>query len=747
MRTLTKTYLLYSIFCLLGLNLIAQEDLTEAEIESIQDRIEFDISFAQNNIDNKDFYKAQDDLEQALELAKQINDNKSIGLIYSKMGKLYYIQENPEEATKILVKAIEKQRFAKDNINIAETYKTLGLVYLKQKKEYNNAIDYFNSAEVIFENEDLHSYEAETKMYKADAYFILKNYDLAQDLYEEVISLSKRYQHNQLLSTSYLKLGQTKAALGNVNEAENLANLGFQIAEKNGFIDILSIGYKVKSDIKEAAGEYKASNTLLKKHLKLNDSLLKVKRSHLAEDKKLEFLYDNPVEYQKEREADLQKEANSSWLEKLTTILSIALITILSLLTLSLYKNNNIRLKSNNILHKKNAELTIAMEKAELATKTKANFLSTVTHELRTPLYAVTGLTNMLLEENPKPEQVQHLKSLKFSGDYLLTFINDILQINKIEANKVDIEPEVFNLKKKVENVISALNNSALDNNIKIHFEYDRNLPENFNADQLKISQILINLIGNSIKFTKDGDIWIRIIQQKISGDNLEVRFEIEDNGIGISEEKQQNLFESFSQGSIQINRKYGGTGLGLSIVKGLIDILKGKIYLKSELGKGTTFYFELPLKRSHEEVKVEKTAYFKDVDEIELSNIKILVVEDNKINQMITRKILNKMNLHCDVVDNGEEAVDKVKTGNYDVVLMDIHMPGISGIEATRMIRAFDRELTIFALTAVTIEDKMQEFDEAGFTDIIPKPFKQEDFERKLYNALMSDNTQITQE
>ncbi|MCP4055588.1 MAG: hybrid sensor histidine kinase/response regulator, partial [Mesoflavibacter sp.] len=175
--------------------------------------------------------------------------------------------------------------------------------------------------------------------------------------------------------------------------------------------------------------------------------------------------------------------------------------------------------KSNNILHKKNAELTVAMEKAELATKTKANFLSTVTHELRTPLYAVTGLTNMLLEEDPKPEQIQHLKSLKFSGDYLLTFINDILQINKIEANKVDVEPEVFNLKKKVENVISALNNSALDNNINIHFEYDRNLPENFNADQLKISQILINLIGNSIKFTKDGDIWIRIIQQKVSGD------------------------------------------------------------------------------------------------------------------------------------------------------------------------------------------------------------------------------------
>ena len=741
MSTLIKTYLLSFMLFLFGANSFAQ-NLTDQEVDDLKNKISFYINFAQNNINNNEYYKAQDDLDQALKLAKQINDNKSIGLIYSKIGKLNYIIEDPDEAIKVLVKAIEKQRFAKDEINIAETYKTLGIVYLNNKKEYNSAIDYFNSAQSIFEDKDLHAYEAETVMYKGDAYFALENYTLAEELFDKAISLSKRYQQNKILSSAYLKLAKTKAVLNKPDEAENLANLGFQIAEKNNFIDVVNLAYKIKSKIKEEAGDYKSSYSLLKKHLSLNDSLLKAKRDYLSPEKSLAFMYDNPIEYQKEREADLEKEVSSSWLEKLTTILSIALITILSLLTLSLYKNNNIRLKSNNILHKKNAELTIAMEKAELATKTKANFLSTVTHELRTPLYAVTGLTNMLLEENPKPEQVQHLKSLKFSGDYLLTFINDILQINKIEANKVDLEPEVFNLKKKAENVISALNNSALDNNIKIHFEYDRELPENFEADQLKISQILINLIGNSIKFTKDGDIWIRIIKQKQSGDHLEVRFEVEDNGIGISEEKQQNMFESFSQGSIQINRKYGGTGLGLSIVKGLIDILKGKIYLKSKLGKGTTFFFEIPMKKSHEEVKLPKTNFFKDVDEIELSNIKILVVEDNKINQMITKKILNKMKLYCDVVDNGEEAVDRVKTNKYDVVLMDIHMPGISGMEATKIIRTFDKDLTIFALTAVTIEDKMQEFEEAGFTDIIPKPFKQEDFERKLYNALMiTDN------
>jgi hypothetical protein len=348
----------------------------------------------------------------------------------------------------------------------------------------------------------------------------------------------------------------------------------------------------------------------------------------------------------------------------------------------------------------------------------------------------------MLLEENPKPDQIQHLKSLQFSGDYLLTFINDILQINKIEANKVELDPEIFNLKIKVENVIAALNNSAMDNNIIMHFEYDKKLPEVFDGDQLKISQILINLIGNSIKFTKDGDIWVKVTQLKKSNKIHSIRLEVEDNGIGITKEKQDNMFESFSQGSVQINRKYGGTGLGLSIVKGLVDILKGKIYLKSELGKGTSFFIELPLKESEKVVKVKKRDYSKDISNLDLKNVKILVVEDNKINQMITKKILNKMDLNCDVIDNGEDAVDMVKETSYDVVLMDIHMPGISGLEATKRIRSFDKELTIFALTAVTLEDKMQEFDEAGFDDIISKPFKQDDFEKKLYLTLSKNAT-----
>ncbi|MFH6768026.1 ATP-binding protein [Gaetbulibacter aquiaggeris] len=732
-----------ALFMLLTLSVSSQNSI-EKDPELLQNKINYFISQSEDDINKFNYYEAQKKLDDALEIAESIDDKISIGLIYSKKGNLQLIIEELDAAIISINKAIEMQRFAKDNANLGNSYKTFGDIY-KSKKNYNQALDYYISAQTLFEQVGLNNNLSGVLLSEAETYIELKNYNKARTIIEQALALAKRLQLPRIESSALIYHGKVYNILGDNEKALTYANEGILIAKKKNYGDILNEGYLVLSQIHQGIGDYKLSNQYLRAYLKLSDSLRAVKRENLSPDKKIQFLINDQIANSKKQEEQLKEAKDKNDLSTLISILSVALITILSLLTLSLYKNNNIRLKTNNMLHKKNAELIVAKEKAELASKTKANFLSTVTHELRTPLYAVTGLSNMLLEENPKPEQIQHLKSLKFSGDYLLTFINDILQINKIEANKVEIDPEAFNLKKKINNILLALNNSATDNNTKLHLEYDKALPENFFADQLKISQILINLVGNSIKFTKDGDIWIRVIKIKEENDIYNLRFEVEDNGIGISQEKQDNMFESFSQGSIQINRKYGGTGLGLSIVKGLIDILKGKIYLKSELGKGTTFYFEIPLKYSEKEAKEVKSTPFNGNQALDLTNVKVLVVEDNKINQMITKKILTKMGLKCDVVDNGESAVDMVKTNNYDIVLMDIHMPGISGIEATKIIRTFDKELTIFALTAVTIEDKMQEFDEAGFTDIIPKPFKQEEFEKKLFNALSPSKKSTT--
>ena len=733
-------YYIFAFLVFLSSISLAQNDANEDE-DFLKMRVKNHITQARFDSERGDYYNAKDNLEKALEIANKIGDKKSEGNINTKIAKVQFLVEEPENALVSLSKAAGLQRDINDYTGLAITYNVRGVIQ-SNLKEYQDALRLFKSSKTLFEQERLEELISEVCLNEAKVYIKLKDYKSAKSRLETTVILAKKYDQNNILSSALINSGKVLQNIGNTNLALTLTNEGLQIASKNKIVENINESYLTLSDIYQKTENHKLSNQFLRKHIKLSDSILDIKRENLSPERRAQFINEYKDAESQQLKAQIVDIGVDNNLTKITTILSIALITILSLLTLSLYKNNNIRLKSNNVLHKQHDDLIIAKEKAELASKTKANFLSTVTHELRTPLYAVTGLTNMLLDENPKPDQIPHLKSLKFSGDYLLTFINDILQINKIEANKVDLDPEIFNLNKKVENVISALNNSALDNNTQMHFEYDKELPDTFEADQLKISQILINLIGNAIKFTKDGDIWVRVLKINEKNGKYNVKFEIEDNGIGITKEKQDHMFESFSQGSIQINRKYGGTGLGLSIVKGLIEILKGKIYLKSELGKGSTFFFELPLTFAEQPIIVKKENHSKTLNKLDLNSIKILVVEDNKINQMITKKILNKMSLFCDVVDNGEDAVDRVKEDNYNVVLMDIHMPGISGLEATKIIRTFDKELTIFALTAVTLEDKMHEFEEAGFDDIISKPFKQEDFEKKLYAALVNNQS-----
>jgi len=728
-------YYIFVFIVLLMTPLYPQNNI-EGDAELEKNKIKVFLSNAEQESQRSNFYNAIKILNKALDVAENIDDKKEQGIILSRIALLQYNIEDTQDAKFTIIKAMNIQRGIDDNLNLAMSRYTCGIIHLGEK-DYPKALDYFKSSKAIFEEEGLIELVAEVTLSEAKTYIGQDNLNQANAAADKAIILSKKLALPKIHSSALVNSGIIALNEQNYGKALKQVQEGSELAKTSGSLNVLNESYHVLSQIYEKTGQYELANAKLKLFIKLNDSILEIKRENLSPEKKAQFIIDDKdAEIQNLVEEVSQKNESDS-LSRLTTILSVGLITILSLLTLSLYKNNNIRLKTNNMLYRKNEELLTEKERAEIAAKTKTNFLSTVTHELRTPLYAVTGLTNMLMEENPKPEQIQHLKSLKFSGDYLLTFINDILQINKIEANKVELDPEVFNLKYKVENVIAALNNSAMDNNIYIHFEYDKNLPEIFNGDQLKISQILINLIGNSIKFTKDGDIWVRITQLSKNKKKHSIRLEVEDNGIGITKEKQDNMFESFSQGSVQINRKYGGTGLGLSIVKGLVQILKGKIYLKSELGQGTSFFVEFPLEESKEIATVKKKDYSEDLNKLDLTNVKILVVEDNKINQMITKKILNKMNLNCDLVDNGEDAVEKVKEVNYDVVLMDIHMPGISGLEATKQIRGFDKELTIFALTAVTLEDKMPEFEEAGFNDIISKPFKQEDFEKKLYDAI----------
>ena len=580
----------------------------------------------------------------------------------------------------------------------------------------------------------------------ANIYLELKMYDDAIKNYNALIVNRDIYEKDYLATKAYLGLAELYLETDKLQESTESGEKGLKLALDHNFFEETLTAYKILGETYEKLEQYDMA-------LKYNRSLSSIKDSIFTIDKmknetktsdniKSEFMI-KELDKQEKTIEDLKASASRS---EITAILTSAFLTIISLLAVSLYRNNQIKLKTNDLLQTKNNELQSAKDAAVLAMEAKTNFLSTVSHELRTPLYAVTGLTHLLLEENPKESQLEHLKSLKFSGDYLLNFINDILQINKIDADKLETSQIEFNLKKMLTEVIDSLRQTAKANNTGIVLDYDESIPYILLSDPIKLSQVFINLVGNALKFTKEGEV--KVIAQLSSMDKEEatIYFEVKDTGIGISKEKQKNIFDSFEQGSIQINREYGGTGLGLTIVKSLLGLFESEIELESELGKGSTFYFEIKLKYKDTAnpattEETEKIGVASGEKEYNFKGLHLMVVEDNKINQVITKKMLLKKDITCDIANHGGEAIELAQKNSYDAILMDIHMPGIGGVEATTEIRRFDKRTPIIALTAISLDDSLETFYAAGCNDVVTKPFKPEVFYQKIGENIFDRN------
>ena len=699
-------------------------------------------------LDQNNYHEALLTLNQAVQGAAQAQDDVARASILLSLARLHYKIYNFDHAALQVHNAIELLRNESAPDLVAQAQTLLGFIYTENGK-WEEAEIFLHLADQYYSNNGISDARAlvllgygalsikqkvfgEAINYLEAAKISLNNQQKIKDLARCALLLAEAYikidpdQLPNALNKARLALAQAKS----IGQETELESIEIEALRLESYIALRENKF---NDAEEFLMRFEQKNDSL--HQYYLNTILKTSSDN-GDLASLNEIID-------QQKSDLDRQQRSISFSKITTGLSIALIVILSLLTLSLYKNNNLRAKANILLQDKNNELQVAKERAEKASMVKAEFLSTITHELRTPMYAVTGLTHLLLEENPKPEQKEHLRSLQFSGEYLLNLINNILDLNKLEANKVEIEKTTFNLKRRLNDVLIALNKSAVDRKNNLRLEYDDEIPDKLEGDSVKLSQILINLIGNSLKFTQNGDVIVRVKKLGDKNNKITLHFEIEDNGVGISKKKQKSIFESFSQASLQINRKFGGTGLGLSIVKSLLELMGSRIQLESQLGKGSKFWFDLVLDISAQGATEEDNA--KQLNEREYSSLEnrhILVVEDNKLNQMIKRKIIEKRNIICQVADNGMDAIKMVETNDFDVVLMDIHMPGISGIEATQEIRKFKPDLPIIALTAVTIEENIDEFFRAGFSEIIPKPFKTEEFFEKIHRTLTQDTS-----
>ncbi|MBL7868701.1 MAG: response regulator [Flavobacterium lindanitolerans] len=660
--------------------------------------------------------------KQALNLAYKNKQYDYVAMSYNTIAGCHEELLNTKMALAYYNKALQyslktKNDTIKDWIhnNIGNIYNFVIKDYDKGIYHYKKSLQYANkgkdTTEIIF-----------TEMNLAWAYFNKKDFEQGYPYVKDVEKHLDKYGDiesrvivNNLLGMYYSNKGDARRAGFYFRTA---IDYGIRYKQQNALADAYAEYSKHLYEIKD----YKNAYLNKVNYEKLKDDL------HNHEKMKSAQIAGVQIELDESRrkidKIELEKYAQQENLKnsKIIVILFLAILIILLLLLYTFYKNSIYRKKVNQQLLESNAELKIAKDKAEESSKLKSQFISTVTHELRTPLYGVIGVTNLILDEHKELENSPHINSLKFSARYLLSLVNDLLQIHKIEDKKIVLEELPLNIMDEIEKVKEALQFIAIKNKNKVLIDVGIEIPEYLIGDKLRLSQILVNLTSNALKFTQNGTIRLTAALVKKVGNIHHVKFEIVDNGCGIAIENQNKIFEKF----VQIDRKegdYQGTGLGLSIVKRLLELLGSTIQLQSKEGEGTTVTFTIPFEYDANATK----SYIEniDVDTTNSSSYKILVVEDNKINQMVTKKIIEKNNYKCVVVDDGYAALEILDKENFDAILMDINMPVINGFETTRMIRDKGIDIPIIALTAFDKDEITDEAKLSGMDDILIKPFE----------------------
>ena len=396
-------------------------------------------------------------------------------------------------------------------------------------------------------------------------------------------------------------------------------------------------------------------------------------------------------------------------------------------------------LSIRNITERKKAEkeLIIYENSVEKAAKAKARFLSSMSHELRTPLNGIIGTLNLVLTESNLPDNIKkHVNILRYSSEHMLGIINDILDFSKIDAGKLELRRQPFNLKDCIENTIRSF--EVQFKNKEIGFVYkEKGILDDVNimSDEVKLSQVINNLLSNALKFTNEGSVTLSVSLEKADQEETRILFEVTDTGIGIPKEKQSEIFQGFAQvHSDDQARKYGGTGLGLTISEKLVAKFGGKLEVESNPGEGTRFYFSIGFENVKEGSVEDKTAALNAAaNAVDTRGIRVLVVEDNEINAKILISFLGKWGLQVKEAENGIQALELLKYHRFDLILMDLEMPEMDGYTAIKKIREFNKQVPVLAFTATLLENMESIISENGFNDYVLKPYRPAELKKKI--------------
>lgn len=669
-----------------GPELLRRSDAIEYKTTSTKIRSALGNSFIQ--ID--EFDRADQIFNQALINAKKTKDTFEILASYSNLGNTY-ITSNPEKAIGYLEQGMEvlarKERDSTDNLmefifnnNLSELY--VGIEDVDKAEFHSNqALAVLNETEGIGARQD------------------------------------------EALSVVYFVQGNIHILKGNPREAIAAINESLEIGKDKLDENYLLGNYKNLIDAYDKTGQLAKLNEVRKLYDSLRNKRYeaeKIRQQQIAKTKYNIDKYQQELrESQLEAQLSEQKASQNKLLFNFTAIISSVMIVLIAFLLFARSKRN-VLLKD---LKKRNKQYLEAKEKSEKLAQSNSRFLSTISHELRTPLYGIIGLSSVLLKNKKKDEHQEHIESLKFSADYLLALVNDVLNINKFESNEGRIlREDHFVLRDLIQDIVQSFEFINKKNNNTIRICIDPRIPAIVVGDKMKISQVLMNLISNASKFTEDGQINVKVKVETVEDRKVTTLFFVKDTGPGIPKAQQRKIFEEFTQLGEGSSR--GGTGLGLPIVNRILDILGSKLNFKSDIGKGTEFSFSLLLQSGLES---ELQASINKISVNQLVNKKILIVDDNKINQLVTQKVLEQNGMLHQCANNGLEAIEVVKNCSFDAILMDINMPVLNGIEASKEIRKFNKIIPIIALTATNYEQFDSELFKNGINDAIVKPYHTE--------------------